>query len=187
LGVPSGNVQSGDDLEITVTDVLEPENDPNCNCGIMFRGKDLGLCPDTLLAEDVGTIRGQVEIQVSGGEILGHKVGYDYYVGNEFPVTRISRAFDGTGWGKDFWEQEKISYDRQLGVVTGNDSDERYFKNAQSRLNLCEQYDTATVKVRRKIPSGGFSQRTEEYLRYIFVIPQKKFYSIKNFFQSALP
>lgn len=187
LGTPSGQVGSTDDLVLTITDIVEPEDNVNCNCGIMFRGKDFGLCPDRLLADEVGTIRGQTEIQVSGGEILGHQIGYTYYTGNEFPVTRVSRAFDGTGFGKDYREMEKMSYDYQLGMISGTDTGERFFKGTQSKLEVCRQYDSATVKIRRSVHAGGFGQQQEEFIRYIFVYPSTVRKDIEDYLQDALP
>lgn len=188
IGEPSGNPDNADDLVLTVTDILEPENNTNCKCGIMFRTKkDLYLCPDSRLHDEVAAITDQLEVQVSGGEVLGHKIGYEYYTDGEFPVTRVSRAFNGTSFGHEYWEQEKMSYEYFTGLIAGQNNAERFLKNMESKLDPCEQYDTATVKVKRTVPAGGFSSRTDTWIRYIFVFPSKVRNLVEDYFHQALP
>lgn len=174
----------GDDLVVTVTSIVEPEEDVDCVCGIMFRGKDLYECPETYLADEVGTIKSQIEIQVSGGEKLGDRIGYAYKTDGAFPVTQVSRAFDGTGWGKEYWEEEKISYDYGLAILPGETTQERYHKGTQSKLETCSQYATVTVKVKNSALSQAFSQTKSEEIRYNFVIKKGTESIYESFFDT---
>lgn len=167
------------------TKVTVAEEEGDCSCGIVFEGKDLDICPPKLLNDQIGTLKAQIEINVSGGELLGDKIGYPYKTDGSFPVTRARRAFDGTGWGKDYLDQERISYDYFLGVKAGATQAERWLKNTSSKLDTCTQYDTITVKVSRTIPSQGFSQTLTENIRYIFVIPQGSAQTYKDFFNKV--
>lgn len=174
-----------EDLVLTINTITTPSEDLDCVCGIMFRGKDIDLCPETNLSDGIGTIKSQIEIQVSGGELLGTKIGYKYKTGARFPVTRVSRAFNGTGWGKDYWTQEKEAYDYGLDIVSDDSSEERFFKGTQSKLETCKQYDTITVKIKNTALSQAFSQTKTEYIRYIFVIPTGTKHIFDGFFNTV--
>ncbi len=171
---------TGSNLVLTLTEIVAPAASVDCVCGIYFKGKDIELCPDKDLADGIGTIKSQIEIQVSGGELLGTRIGYKYKTDGQFPQTRVSRAFDGTGWGKDFWMQEKEAYDYGLGIVTGNSTEERFFRNMRTKLEPCKQYDTITVKIKNSALSQAFSQTKTEYLRYIYIFEK----GAKNIFES---
>lgn len=188
ITIESTDLGGGSDLVLTVSSLVEPSEDTDCLCGIMFRGKDIGICPDVDLAGKIGTINSQIEIQVSGGEHIGDRIGYtnrSTLKEGIFPVTRVSRAYNGSGWGHEYMQQEKMSYDYMLGVVSGDSVEERYFKNMRSKLEPCGQYDAITVKIKNSALSQGFSQTKTEYIRYIFIIPQGTKHIFDNFFNDV--
>lgn len=155
--------------------------DTNCNCGIAFKSKDLELCPPKEIADQIGVINTQIKIQVSGGELLGTKIGYPYNL-KPFDVTHVTRPFDGTGWGEDYMDAEKQTYDRYLSYLAGDNYAQRWFKNTTTKLEPCVQYDTFSVKLRSNKSSQSFSQRKEETFRYIFVVPKGSYNTFNEFF-----
>ena len=140
--------------------------------GIMFRSKKNQLCPPKEMADKIGAFNNIVEIEVSGGALEGTMIGYDYNEKGEFAKTRRSRAFDGTNWGKNFWYDELCSYEYFLGDSVSNNSEERWFKNMETKLEPCEQYDTIEVDFNRTFFSQGFNGKANENFRMQFVIPK---------------
>lgn len=153
------------------SEIDDPADDADCKCGIKFRGKDLKLCPEACIADTIGTVNGQISIEVSGGERIGDLIGYSYNE-DKYPVTIISRAFNGTGWGEEFISREKQTYDRYLSFSAGKDFAERWFKGSSTKLDPCTQYDTFTVKFKSESLSQSFSGEKKETFRWVFVIPQ---------------
>lgn len=156
----------------------------DCKCGIRFEGREFEQCPDAKLADKIGTIVGQIEIQVSAGELTNTLIGYE---NNSTPSeqTRDSRAFNGSGWGFRFANEERMSYDYHLGIVSSKDYAENTFKGIESKLDPCGMYDVITLKVRRQLPSQSFSGNLVEYFRYKFVIPQGTAETFKPFFNAV--
>ncbi len=163
-------------------EVPEAELDEDGYVGIMFRSKKLDLCPPKHFADKIGMINNIVEIQVSGGWLLGNKIGYKYNTEGEFAQTRVSRAFDGTGWGRDYREYEQMTAEYALGILGTNKEAEKWFKNIQSKLEPCAQYDTISLKLNRSLMAQGFSRTYTEKFRHIFVIPKGSKYLFEDFF-----
>lgn len=139
--------------------------------GIYLKPKDFVLCPDKAIADQVQTIVEPMEIQVSGGELTGSKIGYSYNE-NSFPVRRLGRAFRGSGYGIDYMCAEKETQARMLGLYNGGGYVEAMFKDMVTKLQPCEKYDTITLKVKGSQFNNAFSHTSDEYVRYVFVIPQ---------------
>jgi hypothetical protein len=150
--------------------------------GIMFRSKKLDLCPPKHFADKIGMINNIVEIQVSGGWLLGTKIGYKYNTAGEFAQTRVSRAFDGTGWGRDYLHAEQLTAEYATSILGTKDEAEKWFKNIQSKLEPCAQYDTISLKLNRTVSAQGFSKEISEKFRHIFVIPRGSKYLYESFF-----
>jgi hypothetical protein len=167
-------------LDITVTG-LRNEEGIDCVCGISFKTKDVGYCPEKHLADRIGTMRTQMEVEVSGGEILGHRIGYDYKVDQPFPVTRVSRAFNGTGWGHEFEREERESIAYNTDVFIENDNAVRSLLGVGTLLEPCKQYDVFTVQILRSVPTAaaGYSNKKT---RYKFVVPNGSAHLFKSFF-----
>lgn len=140
--------------------------------GIMFRSKKNQLCPPKELADTIGSFNNIVEIEVSGGALEGTLIGYNYNENGEFAKTRRSRAFDGSGWGKNYWYDELCSYEYFLGDSVSNNTEERWFKNMSSKLEPCMQYDSINLSLKRSFFSQGFNGKAEENFRINFVIPK---------------
>jgi hypothetical protein len=153
--------------------------------GIMFRSKKNQLCPPKELADTIGAFNNIVEIEVSGGALEGTMIGYNYNEAGEFKKTRRSRAFDGTGWGKNYWYDELCSYEYFLGDSISNNTEERWFKNALSKLEPCMQYDAVTLGVKREFFAQGFNAKTEENFRVNFIIPKGSKDLYTDFFNSV--
>jgi len=167
-------------LKITVTGLINEEG-IDCVCGISFKTKDVGYCPEKHLADRIGTMRTQMEVEVSGGEILGHRIGYDYKVDQPFPVTRVSRAFNGTGWGHEFEREERESIAYNTDVFIENDNAVRSLLGVGTLLEPCKQYDVFTVQILRSVPTAaaGYSNKKT---RYKFVVPNGSAHLFKSFF-----
>lgn len=171
--------------EVLPNPVVTGTDSTDCNCGIAIKGKDLEICPPKELSDRIGTINGQIRVEISGGELLGHKIGYKYNTDQPWPKKRVSRAFDGTGWGHEFHCAEKESYDRFLAVNQGMDRAEEWFKGTTTKLDTCTQYDTVTVKIRRNTSSQGFSKKLDEFVRYIFILPPGSRELYESFFNTV--
>lgn len=160
--------------------------DTDCLCGLYAEGKNLKLCPPKELADKLGTVNGQITINISGGSHLAsHQLGYKDHIKNEFAVNHIQRAFNGTGWGEDFWDEERRSYNENLAFPVGKSYEERYLKGTTPKLEPCQQYDSISVWVRREIPSGGWSQRLQENYRLKFIFPKGTGSTFKSFFNQV--
>jgi hypothetical protein len=172
-----------DGLEITV-ESLRNEEGIDCVCGISFKTKDVGYCPEKHLADRIGTMRTQLEVQVSGGELLGHRIGYEYKTDQPFPVTRVSRAFNGTGWGHEFEREERESIAYNTDVFIENDNAIRSLMGVGTLLEPCKQYDVFTVQVKRSVPTAaaGYSNKKT---RYKFVVPNGSAHLFKAFFNTV--
>ena len=82
-------------------------------------------------------------------------------------------------------QRETEAYDYMLGIVTGNSTEERFFKNMRSKLEPCKQYDTFTVMIKNSALSQGFSQTKTEFIIYIFVIPAGTKHIYEAFFNDV--
>lgn len=163
--------------------VVTPATPDSCSCGLYFEAKEFKTCPPKELADQIATRVGQIRIEVSGGEQPeGTPVGYRYYTGNPYAVTHVQRPFDGTGWGFQYIQTEKESYRRLVGIPSGGNYAEQWFKGMTSKLEPCEQYDTISIKVENEKHLGGFSSATKAQHRYIFVIPKGTANTFKPFF-----
>lgn len=165
----------------------QAEATTDCKCGIYVEGKDLKYCPDKRNAHEIATVNGQMKIQISGGEIIDEPIGWRWRTGSEFPQTIVRRAFDGTGWGEDKWEREKMSYDYFLGFSTGDSYTERDLKGVAPKLEPCKQYDTISLKIKNVRGQGGkgFSLNNSEHFRLNFAFPQGSFSKFQSFFNSV--
>jgi hypothetical protein len=151
--------------------------------GIFFEPKEFVICPDKAIADQLQTIVEPMEVQVSGGEIEGTQMGYGYNK-NAFPVRRLGRAFRGSGFGIDYMYCEQETYARMLGLSIGNGYVENYLKDMVCKLQPCEKYDAITLKVRGAMYNNGFSHKSYEEVRYVFVIPQGTKALYTDFFNS---
>lgn len=162
-------------LVLTITGV-NGEYPLDCECGITFKAKEGYLCPPAMLTNNgMGyasikpTTPQGIKIQVSGGEAppilpLGYK-----FVTTPFKVTYDSRHFEGTGWGISFMSKELGQVERFLGVSHPRNYAEGWLSGFETKLEPCSQYDTITVKIKRKNYAGTQSRQVEEHIRYIFV------------------
>ena len=152
--------------------------------GIYFEPLDQFICPEKAIADQLQTMVEPLEVQVTGGQLEGTKVGYSYNK-NEFPVKRFGRAFRGSGYGVDYMCPENVGLARKLGLSTGNGYVENHLKDMVSKLEPCEQYDAITLHVKRSDFSNSFSNKVNDEERYIFVIPQGTDGLFRPFFNSV--
>jgi len=180
-----GEEDNDDFVDLVIeADSIRNEEGIDCVCGISFKTKDVGYCPEKHLADRIGTMRTQLEVQVSGGELLGHRIGYEYKTDQPFPVTRVSRAFNGTGWGHEFEREERESIAYNTDVFVENDNAIRSLMGVGTLLEPCKQYDVFTVQVKRSVPTAaaGYSNKKT---RYKFVVPNGSANLFKAFFNTV--
>lgn len=180
-----GEEDNDDFVGLVITPLtLRNQETADCVCGIEFKVKDIGYCPEKEYSDRTFTLRSQMELEVSGGEILGDFLGYSYKIDNPFPQTRVSRAFNGTGWGFKFMDDERMSIERHTGIPVPNDNAERTLKGVSTSLEPCQQYDVISIKVKRVL-EAGFDGQTSQTLRYRFPIVKGSKALYQNFFNAV--
>jgi hypothetical protein len=167
----TGGSSTADDITLTIRSV-GGEYPDDCECGIKFKSRMDFLCNKPELMDRIKTLTPQgVQIEVSGGEAPANQlIGYNF-VSSPFTVTDDVRPFNGTGWGVNFINMERISHVRNLGISSCNYA-ESVLQGLETRLQPCKQYDTATVLIRGRRYSGAMGEETEKDIRYMFVMEQ---------------
>ena len=157
--------------------------DADCLCGIEFAPKVFKLCQEKYFADQQASVNGQLEINVSGGaDYGGTLIGYNKNTKGEWAVTRIGRAFDGTGWGEDLISLERISNHRETANFSGGSYVEDMYKGIETSLSPCLQYDTITINARKINLDSWVSGQTGGEYSYTFIVEQGSLSLYTSFF-----
>lgn len=160
--------------------------DEDCLCGIKFTPKNAKFCPPKELYGELTTVNGQIEINVSGGESYGgNQIGQPKNSQGAWAVTRIGRAFDGSGWGDEYCTLERFSYSRELGIKVSGSYAENYLRGSETVLDPCGQYDAFTLRIKGSKLANSFGQTLNEDYRYVFVVPTESAHLFKTFFNTV--
>lgn len=162
--------------------VVENTNN-DCLVGIAFTPKEFKLCQEKQFAGAQASLHGQIELNVSGGEDFGgNLIGYAKNNHGPWAVTRIGRAFDGTGWGDSFCATERITSARETADFLSGDYIQDKYKGMETKLEPCKQYDTVSVRIAKDYLVNNMSGVKNGEYNYIFVIESGSIDMYKDFF-----
>lgn len=163
------------------------EDTLDCKVGIEFIPKTFRHCPDKQFADVQATVNGQIEINVSGGELYGAtQVGYAKNEAGAWAVTRTGRAFDGTGWGEDLLVLERISQHRETANFSGSSYIENQFKGIETHISPCKQYDTVSLTIDKNNLHSWSTGNTNLTYNYIFIIDKGTIGLYRDFFNGLV-